>query len=196
MKIGDFSAEPQSSAAEGVSKTPIGGMQDGIEQALQDSVQADEEVVNLAVSFEDRLKEEGIPLKVASAIVDSLFTEGHYEETVTLSKAVTVTFRTRKLEDYDRYVRALESANLKYRTSQEALKAEYFLTASIRAYRGELLYYPGDKASPAEIEDAFTKRLNWLNTQNELVVNLLTNKLNQFDRKIQIVMSEGVVENF
>jgi hypothetical protein len=73
----------------------------------------------------------------------------------------------------------------------------YYLAASLVAFKGQTFTHPEvSKSKPEVVEQAFQDRLEWIEKQGEALIFLLAQKLSKFDRVIQVVMSEGVVENF
>lgn len=177
-------------------ETPTTNLHEGIREELKLDVDGAKENVAKAKSYKEILEEHEIPLDKARAIVDSMLTEGFYTETISVTQSSTVTFRTRTYEDYRRYLRAVELINPRFVEEQQEIMARYYLAASVVAFKGKSFAHPSPQDSEQEKEEAFTKRMNWLNAQPERVINLLVSKLSKFDTVISVVMSEGVVENF
>jgi len=171
-------------------------MHEGIQEDLRQDVEGTQDTAEKAQSYEDILAENDIEKSHAQSIVDAMLTQGYYEETVPVTKTTTVTLRTRAYEDYQRYLRGLELINPRFVEEQQEIMGRYFLAASLVAFKGEVFVHTEPTATPKEREDAFDTRMAWLSSQSERLVNLLISKLSKFDRTIQVVMSEGVVENF
>lgn len=177
-------------------ETPALNMQVGIESDLLQDVSATQATVAKAKTYSEILADNEIDETKAQTIVDSILTEGFYEEAVLVTKRTTVTLRTRSYGSYQRYLRALELINPHYVEEQQGIMIRYFLAASLVAFKGHTFAHAPEGATPAEEEKFFDIRLDWITRKNERVINLLAAKLNKFDRMVQVVMSEGVVENF
>jgi hypothetical protein len=172
--------------------TPASSLSEGIQEELKDSIDRTKKTAEKAKSYEEILSERDISLQKAHAIVDAMLERGFYEETMSVTRSSTVTFRTRVHADYVRYLRALELYNPKYVEEQQEIQIRYFLAASIVSFKGHSF----NKAKDASDDEFFDTKLDWLSNQPESLVRLLATKLSKFDQQIQIVMSEGVVENF
>lgn len=176
--------------------TPAQNLVEGVQGEIKDSMDAAAPVTELAQSYETVLASKKITIAKAHSIVDSMLEKGFYEEVMPVTKAVTVTFRTRTHNDYIRYLRALEMFNPKFAEEQAELQLRYFLAASLVAFKGVVLKHVPANADPDAVASAFDSRLEWIEKQPERVINLLATKLSKFDDMIHTVMSEGVVENF
>lgn len=177
-------------------ETPASNLHEGIQEELKQGVEGSQDTVEKAKSYEEILADNDISKSKAQLIVDAMLTDGYYEETMPVTKKVTVTLRTRGYADYKRYLRALELYNPRFVDEQQEIMARHFLAASIVSFKGETLLHAPLEATEKEREDAFSARMKWVESKSERVINLLISKLNKFDRMISIVMSEGVVENF
>jgi hypothetical protein len=149
-----------------------------------------------AKSYDEILSDNEISKNKASAIVDDLLTKGFYQEDIPLTSSVFLTLRTRTHADYRRYLRQLEIDSPRYIDEQHEIQMRYFVAASLVAYKGQEFAHPSHRATQAEIDELFKKRLDFVEGLPERVVALIASKLAKFDRVVQIVMSEGVVENF
>lgn len=173
-------------------ETPSTSLTEGIQNELKDGIERTKQGAEKSKSYEEILAERDVPLSKAHSIVDSMLERGYYEEVLPVTRTSTVTFRTRAHADYIRYVRALESYNPKYVEEQQEIQVRYFLAASLVAFKGHAFKMD----AKADIEEQFDKKLEWIAKQSETLIRLLATKLSKFDQQIQIVMSEGVVENF
>lgn len=169
--------------------TPSGSLSEGVQEDLKSSIDRTKEAAEKAKSYKEILSERDIPLSKAHAIVDGMLEKGFYEETLAFTSNTTVTFRTRAHSDYVRYLRALETYNPKFVEEQQEIQIRYFLAASLVAFKGVTF-------AEKDPEKLFDAKLDWIEKQPERLVNLLATKLSKFDVQIQVVMSEGVVENF
>lgn len=176
--------------------TPATKMHEGIQEELKQDVKQEQDGIEKAKSYVEILAENDIEKTKAQAIVDAIITDGFWEEALQVTKSTTVTLRTRGYEDYKRYLRALEFINPKYVEEQNEIQIRYFLAASLVVFKGEAFEHPVANASEKEREEAFDVRMEWISNQSERIINLLASKLSKFDRVVQLVMSEGVVENF
>jgi hypothetical protein len=179
-----------------VPNTPAKALSVGLQEDMQKDVDEKKEATIRAKGYEEVLEEAEIPISKARAIVDDLLTKGYYEEDIQITKSSYVTLRTRTHADYRRYLRAIEAVNPKYIDEQQEIQIRYFLAASIVAFKGHTFAHAKPNASENAVEDAFDKRLEWITTQPDTLVNLIAVKLSKFDRMVKVVMSEGVIENF
>jgi hypothetical protein len=179
--------------------TPTKSMSEGIQEDLQQGVDETKAQAKKAQSYEEILAEASIQVSEAHSIVDDLLTNGFYEETLQVTKNVSVTFRTRSHKDFLRYTRALEILNPRFVEEQQEISIRYFLAASLAGFKGEKFKHPTalpNNENEKEVEDAFSERLDWVERQSERIINLLAQKLHVFDTKIATVTREGVIENF
>lgn len=170
-------------------ESPTNSLSEGVQEDLKDSISRTKDSVEKAKSYQELLSDHDISLTKAHTIVDSMLEKGFYEETISVTNKTNVTFRTRAHSDYIRYLRALESYNPKYVEEQQEIQIRYFLAASLVAFKGTTF-------TATATEDIFDTKITWIEKQPERLVHLLASKLSTFDKQIQIVMSEGVVENF
>jgi hypothetical protein len=194
QKIGSYSP-PDDSEEKPAPKTPAGAMSAGIKEDLKQSVKVDEEGIEKAKSYEELLAEAKVSLDDARCIVDDMLSKGFYEETVPLTQKLTVTLRTRKHADYLRYHEALEIHNPRYQEEQNEMALRYCLAGSLVRFHDQNFVYP-KVTETDKYRKAFDERLAWIEQQPERVIALLAVKLNNFDRKVATVLSEGVIENF
>jgi hypothetical protein len=178
--------------------TPARALSTGIEEDLKDSVNKTKGNAEKAKTYEELLADKDIPLQKAHAVVDALLEKGHYDETYEIKlptrTPITVTFRTRAHSDYLRFLRALEAHAPRYVDEQREIQARYFLAASLVAFRGHV--FRREVTSDENASAAFEERLDWIEAQPERIINLLTQKLHEFDVMVNTIMSEGLVENF
>jgi hypothetical protein len=184
--------------AEGpVTTTAAKALVDGIESDLGQQVEEDTLTVEKAKSYEEILKEADISVEEAQVIVDDILMKGYYEETYKVTNRISVTLRTRSHADFIRYHLALEANNPKFMDEMQEIALRFFLAGSLVRLGDTVFNHPDrDKATDDQLHDAFDKRLRWIEKQPERVIALLADKLNKFDKKVAVVMSEGVVENF
>lgn len=169
--------------------SPTKALSEGVQEDLKDSIERTKAAAEKAKTYEEILSDHDISLSKAHAIVDAMLEKGFYEETLPVTKTVNATFRTRTQADYVRYLRALEIYNPKYVEEQQEIQIRYFLGSSLLAFKGVTF-------TNTDPEKLFDEKIEWLEKQPERIVNLLATKLSKFDKQVQIVMSEGVVENF
>ncbi len=125
-----------------------------------------------------------------------MMTKGYYAEDVQITKKISATFRTRNHNDYLRYHNALQIINPKYRQEEDEIALRYCIAGSLVRFNDTVFTHPPTTAAEDQIREAFDKRLDWVEKQPERLTALLAVKLNRFDQKIAVVMSEGVIENF
>jgi len=147
-------------------------------------------------SYKEILKDSNISDTEAQSIVDDMLTKGYYEKIINVTKTTTATFRSRSQSDYKRYLRALDAFSPKFSDDVTEIQQRYYLTASIVTFKGLKFQHVDNPKLEDEVEEAFNKRLAWVEALPEQLFLLLVGKLAYFDNTIAIVMSEGVVENF
>ena len=177
--------------------TPARAIVDSVADEMQRDVTETKESVEKAKTYEEILKENDISLSKATAIVDDLLTKGYYEEDIPVTSNSYVTLRTRAHSDYRRYLRALEVNSPRYADEQNEIQMRYFIAASLVNFKGQSFEHPEQKiGNESAVEAAFAARLQWIERQPERLITLIALKLHKFDRMIQVVISEGVIENF
>lgn len=177
--------------------SPAKSMAQGIQEDLSNDVKANEDTVEKSKSYEEILEGADISLDEAKAIVDDMLTLGYYTERVPVTKSISVGFRTRVHADYLRLHNALEALNPKFEEEQNEIMLRYCLAGSLARFKDVEFDFPDrEKASHESLTKAFDVRLDWIEKQPERLIALLATKLNTFDSKIALVMSEGVIENF
>lgn len=190
---GDFQIEDKRKKV----NSPAKVMSEGIQGDIRKSVDENEKPAEKAMDYEEMLSDNDITVAKARHIVDSILSQGYYQESYRITSKASVTLRTRQQNDYVRYLQALENRNPKFMDEQNDIMTRYFLAASLVAFKGEEFENIVPTATnKLEVDKAFFKRLEWVNNAPERLVVLLATKVNQFDRMIQLVMTEGVVENF
>jgi hypothetical protein len=176
--------------------TPAKTLVEGVTSEMEKDVAEGKDTIEKSKNYRDILIENDIPSVKAASIVDDLLCKGYYEEEIPLTNSTFVTFRTRSHSDYRRYLRALEITNPRYADEQQEIMTRYFIAASLVSFKGKIFDHPEAKVGDPSVEAAFEQRLAWIEKQPEPLVTLLAVKLHKFDRTVQVVMSEGVVENF
>jgi len=177
-------------------ETPAKSLVDGAQEEMRRDVSEGKDAAERAKSYDEILSDNDISKSKASAIVDDLLTKGFYQEDIQLTSTAYLTLRTRTHADYRRYLRQVEIDSPRYIDEQHEIQMRYFVAASLVAFKGQEFAHPTHRASATEVEELFKKRLDFIEQLPERVVALISSKLAKFDRVVQIVMSEGVVENF
>jgi hypothetical protein len=195
-KPGGPSGTPSVTEVKKPQETPAKSLVDGAQEEMRRDVSEGKDAAARAKSYDEILSDNEISKNKASAIVDDLLTKGFYQEDIPLTSSVFLTLRTRTHADYRRYLRQLEIDSPRYIDEQHEIQMRYFVAASLVAYKGQEFAHPSHRATQAEIDELFKKRLDFVEGLPERVVALIASKLAKFDRVVQIVMSEGVVENF
>lgn len=175
--------------------TPGKLVADAFERGLGKDISETEDVAKKAVTYEDLLKEEGITKEEARRIQDALLIDGYYEEVVPLTPKTSVTFRSRAFADFTRYHQVLERYQPKYVAERDEITLRYFLAASLAAYAGDKFDFP-DPSDIKASDVAFEERHQRVLRMPEHVVEMLGRRLNRFDTKLRVVLSEGSVESF
>lgn len=202
MSIGNFqdpdavTTESADNSSKGKPSTPNRSVVEGIQHSLKKSVSQQQNTVEKATSWKERLREKDISLDKAHTMIDDLITKGFYEESFPITSRISVTFRSRTQYDFQRYLRALEVINPRFNDELHELASRYFLAASLAHFGTTSFDFPDIKESRARVDAAFEKRMDWVESQPGHLVILLTQKLNAFDEMLATVFSEGVIENF
>jgi len=198
--IGSYSAPDDDEIVDKTKPAPPSAARsvaDGIKEDLALDIKETAVTTKKTKDYEEILKEQGISLNEAKSIVDDMLTQGYYEERIKITRSITADFRTRTHADYLRYHNALEALNPRFEEERNELALRYCLAGSIARFNKSKFEHPNPlKAENGEINAAFDERLDWIEKQPERLVALLSSKLNAFDRKVALVMSEGVIENF
>lgn len=151
------------------------------EAALTQMVEEMDEVP--ALTYEERLKAQGITMEEALVIVDALMSKGVYKRKYAVTKKHEVEFKTRSMEDQGQFVKDLESDSPMYAATTNAMLSRHNLSASLVAFKGT-------KFEDYEHALAFAVKLP------EPVFRILIEKLRKFDILVMTVMDEGALENF
>lgn len=195
MGIGDFKKPAVKMSPDAI--TAAKAMSEGIQEELKDSIKTVKSQEEKLKDYKEILKEAKISVDEAQIIVDDILMKGAYEETVNITKRVSVTFKTRTQKDIIRYHNHLEARAPRYEAEVREIMARYFLAASLVRFADQKLHHVDEEKVGEDRQlEAFHSRLEWIEKQPERTIALLIDKLSAFDQKISVVMSEGVVENF
>ncbi|MBA2706815.1 MAG: hypothetical protein H0U59_03305 [Gemmatimonadaceae bacterium] len=137
--------------------------------------------------YEQLLVEEQIPRHIANAIFDAVMEKGYYEEYASIGKH-RVVLRTRLYEDQLRLNAALEATRPSLIINQDDMITRYNLAASLYEWKG--VKYPHAN------DDDFDAVMDMLKKQPGPVINLLTQAIQKFDRKVFVIFSDGAAESF
>lgn len=200
MGIGNFKGKkevslPRTTAPVAAAATPAKVVAEALEQTLVRDLEETNEVIEQAKTYEEMLKDAKITLVEADTIRDSILLNDAYTETISLTKNVSVTLRTRTYQDHLRFSRALERYNPQFALEEQELKLQYYLAASLEAFRGEVFTFPPVKDHGA-CEAAFEARLLFVKGLPAHTIELLVTHLNRFDEKVRLSLAKGAVEDF
>jgi len=147
--------------------------------------------------FLEGLKEVGLDINKARAIMDEVLAHGHYTETREL-RGKPIVIRSRNYRDTLRTQQYLEAENPTYATSMDEIVLRYNAAASLVQFGEHKFEHPEDRADAPreEIEEAFDKRLNFLQTLPSIMVGKLSTAVYNMDVKLQAVFAEGAPEDF
>lgn len=151
------------------------------EEALTEMIEEMDAVP--AMSYEERLKAQGISMEEALVIVDALMSEGVYKRKYAVTSKHMVEFKTRSMGDQGRYTKDLEDDRPMYAATSNALLSRHNLAASLVAFKGD------------EYKD-YEHALSFVVKLPEQVFRILIEKLRKFDILVMTVMDEGALENF
>lgn len=197
IRIGDFEkplVPPKKKEA------PAGGeaaerMESAEAQLEQAAVEAEKEIAPLK-RYEDALKKLGIDRDEAATIVDALLSQGYWSKEVQITPKRKVKFRTRVYADMQRFYSYIEMIQPKNASYYNEILYKYQLAGSLEAFGGITFAFPTAKSTPAEADELFQKRRDYIETLAEPTVRLLYIHLAKFDEIVRTVTEEGAVENF
>jgi hypothetical protein len=191
-KIGDFSRPvvPRAPAS------PVKEKLDAAEQKFEQEAASLEAEIAPMASYEDKLKEAGLSREEAARIIDAVLTKGHYAEDAQITRTIRARFRTRSARDTRRAQDYLETVRPTFDSSYQEILSRQLLAASLESFGGDKLPFPDRRAGQEEIEKAFQDRLAYVEALPDLALRLLFQKLIKFDRKLSILLEEGVVQTF
>lgn len=136
-----------------------------------------------------RLEELQVSKEQAAQIIDAMITQGAYEETVAITKKLSVRFRTRGQDAAERLNRVLNIENPQFTGS-------VYSTIAVQNMASSLVQYGPYKFDPST-EEGFKVVMEYIRTKiPQPVYSVLVTKLSKFDEKLAAVMTEGCVENF
>lgn len=167
-----------------------------VAQPQKDSAKTDETAFEAALAaaekspemtYEDRVKEQGLTMADAMGIIDAMLTRGIYEKSFPVTSKFSVTFRTRSVEDSDKMFEKLEKIKPEFNLSIAGHMAKYNLIHSLAAFGNKQF-----ENTPAgkEMASKFVAALPGP------MFALLVNKLAKFDNQINTVLEDGAIENF
>lgn len=194
-RIGDFSTSIVTPAPQGAGSPTAEAMR-AAETRLETDAKKDEAALKPMTSYEERLKAIDMSREEAAKIVDAILLRGYFSKTYPLTKTLAVSFRTRCARDITRANSMLENQRFSYDHHYSQLFTRYMLAASLERLGSETFTHPQKGAKTDDIETAYRQRLSHIEDLPEPTTNLLISKLIAFDNMINVVMAEGVVENF
>ena len=150
---------------------------------------------NPALSYQERLRKAGITEEHARRVVDTVLIGEQYLHEVDLTPNLTVVFTTRVYKDTQRVSRVLEAEAPTFDMHVNDLIARYNLAASLHQY-GSTRFSPRNPDDDEKDVEAFDERLRFIMRLPEVAVRRLFDELNKFDREINVIFSEGVVQDF
>ena len=124
---------PKSVVGESAKKAPLPPLE-GDEQALLDMVEKLD--VAPVLTYEERLRAQGITTKEALIIVDTLMDAGVYMKEYAVTKKHTVKFKTRDMEDQGKFIKDLEGDSPMYTATTNAMLSRHNLSASLVSFKG------------------------------------------------------------
>jgi hypothetical protein len=156
---------------------------DQVKKSLEDEIGRID--MSEGATYVERLKAVGITPEEAAEIVDSLLEKGYYERPFQLTKKHAVTLRSRTLEAQEVMQGVIEHDAPQYAITINETISKYNLAASLAEFRGRK--FP--------VEDV-RNTLTFVKALPLPVFTAMVNRLAKFDAIMNVVLSEGVVENF
>jgi len=136
-------------------------------------------------TYLERLKKHNLTIDRAKEIVDAILFKGEYQETFQVTRAHTVTFKSRMFSDQERALRALEQMSPQYPATMAAVVSKNNIASSLVRFAGKDF-----------TRMAFRDKSEYVERLPESLVRLLAIKLGKFDQVIMDIMDDGVIENF
>ena len=144
----------------------------------------------------EELQLEGLTTNEAAQILDSIVTNGMYEETYKMGKLV-VRVRTRNTYDADRVIEAIQDFKPETNGTLSHLIARMNLAASMSKFgETEFNFTPTHDGNRDAIENEFNERYTFLSNIPAQVFFSLTQILEKFDRRVQLACDSRAIENF
>lgn len=156
-----------------------------LETVIKEASQAAE------MTYEDRLRAQGISLKEAHEVVDAILTNKVFTKTFPLASGVSVTFKTRTPGDNHESLLALEKATYGYSATIAEHHTTYNLAYSLHSIGSNDLS-ERTVFDPKRPEQTI-KFLRSIPTQ---YFALLVDLLIKFENLIKAVLEDGVIQNF
>lgn len=148
------------------------------------------------MTYLDKLKAFNLTLEQAIQIIDSLVTEGYWEEEIQLSKSVKIKFKSRSAKFNTYLSETIDIADPKKVGKLNHLMALHQVAGSLEQY-GPAKMPPIDDEMPKELWEKHLKdRVNFISKLPSPVFLVLNSKLSIFDQKLLIIFSEGYEKNF
>lgn len=164
-------------------EAPASSQIDQVKQSLEEEINRID--TSKGATYAERLKAVGITPEEAAEIVDSLLERGYYERTFRLTKKHNVTLRSRTLEAQETMQGVIEHDAPQYAITINETISKYNLAASLAEFRGKKF----------AVED-MRNTLEFVKNLPLPVFTAMVNRLAKFDVIMNVVLSEGVVENF
>ncbi len=156
----------------------------------------DDTVKDDGPSFEERLKGVGLTVGEARLIMDTILTEGFYEESIPFNAQKNIVLRTRTYTDTLRAQKFLELESPTYPIAINDLIARYNMAASLARFGDKDFRKQAGDTTVEEPDAAFNRRYDFIMSLPTVVVIKLMGLLHKFDMKMQAVFDEGAPEDF
>lgn len=198
VRIGDFSKpivppkEPTVKKAEGNEVARL----ESAETRLEKEAEKTEKELGPLERYERALKRIEVSKEEAATIVDTILVNGFWTKEIPLTSKRKVVFRTRMYQDVKRFNNYIEAVQPKNPSNYNELLYKFTLAASLMQYDRYVFDHPSPSEPSEKIEDAFQKRLKFVEGLGDPAVRLCYNKLAKFDDIVSTVMEEGAAENF
>lgn len=149
------------------------------------------------LSWEESVAAAGLTPEQAYPILDDMLGQGYYEVSPTLYRGrLPVTLRTRDAYVRTRLAEALDLVRTNDPYVHSQLHAKYSLAGSlVRFGKTELPVAPVG-ASREDQERCFSKRLEFVDSLADPILNTLYNLLSRFDARIYAVLNDGAPSGF
>jgi len=138
--------------------------------------------------YEEDLKEYGLTLDDAARIVDKLIFNQTYEEEISVTRKLTVKFRTRTPKQVYRMYQVLEDIQPNIQGMAVSVVSKYNLAFS-------LVEFDGKRLNP-DTDEGLKRSLDLIDRLPGPLYNVLLSKLSKFDDKLSVVMREEAIVNF
>ncbi len=150
-----------------------------------------------AKQYRKGLEELEIPIEKAREVLDEVIFNRAYTADIVIGGKLRVGLRTRVYNDTQRVLLSLEAEVPTFPVHTDDLIARYNVAASLAYYSDDKFDFPDVRtAKTTEIEEAFHKRMRYLTSLPEVIINRLIAATGKFDQEMAAIFADGAPEDF